>query len=114
MTDGLLENIIKLEKHIQTEVAAEQTRAEEWRARELACLEDACAEARMIEEARCREFLAEQNTQLEVEGAALEVAASAWCQRLLNLDDESLRDVLRRHLAAVLPGGDYDHPHGQS
>ena len=114
MTDGLLENIIELEKHIQTEVAAEQTRAEEWRVRELASLEDACAETRMIEEARCRKFLAEQDKQLKGEGTALEVATSAWCQRLLNLDDEILRDVLRRHLAAVLPGGDYDHPHGQS
>lgn len=114
MTDGLLENIIELEKRIQTEVTAEQTRAEEWRVRELASLEADCADARRTEEARCRELLAEQEKQLKGEGTTLEAAASAWCQRLLNLDDEILRDVLRRHLAAILPGGDYDHPHGQS
>lgn len=114
MTDGLLDNIIDLEKRIQAEVAAEQTRAEEWRVRELATLEEESAEARMIEEAHCRELLAEQEEQLKGEGTALEAAASAWCQRLLALDDEILSDVLKRHLAGILPGGDYDHPHGQS
>ena len=114
MTDGLLDNIIELEKRIQTEVTAEQTRAEEWQARELATLMSVCAEAKEIEEARCRELLAEQEEQLKGEGAVLELAASAWSQRLLALNDKVLHDVLKRHLAAILPGGDYDHPHGQS
>ena len=114
MTDGLLDNIIELEKRIQAEVTAEQTRAEEWQARELATLLNECAEVRMIKEARCRELLAEQEEQLKGEGIALEEAASAWCQRLLALNDEVLHDVLKRHLTAILPGGDYDHPYGQS
>jgi hypothetical protein len=114
MTDGLLNNIIELEKRIQSEVAAEQARAEEWQVRELAGLQSYCAETRMVEEASCREALAEQEVQLKGEGAALEESASNWCQRLSALNDEMLRDVLKRHLAAILPGGDYDHPHGQS
>jgi len=114
MTDGLLDNIIKLEKRIQAEVTAEQTRAEEWQARELATLLSECAETRTIEEARCRGLLAEQEEQLKGEGTALEEATSAWCQRLLALNAEVLHDVLKQHLAAILPGGDYDHPHGQS
>jgi len=114
MTDGLLNNIIELEKRIQSEVAAEQARAEEWQVRELAGLQSNCAETRMTEEARCREALAEQEVQIKGEGVALEEAASDWCQRLSALNDEMLRDILKRHLAAILPGGDYDHPHGQS
>ena len=39
MADGLLENIIQLEKQIQASVAAEQVRAEQWQERELAALE---------------------------------------------------------------------------
>ena len=114
MTDGLLDNIIELEKRIQVEVTAERTRAGEWQVRELATLVSECAEARIIEEARCRGLLAEQEEQLKGEGTALEETSSAWCQRLLALNDEVLHDVLNRHLAAILPGGDYDHPHGQS
>ena len=114
MTDGLLDNIIELEKRIQVEVTAERTRAGEWQVRELATLVSECAEARMIEEARCRGLLAEQEEQLKGEGTALEEAAYSWCQRLLLLNDKVLHDVLKRHLAAILPGGDYDHPHGQS
>jgi hypothetical protein len=114
MTDGLLDSIIELEKRIQAEVTAERTRAEEWQAREFATLLTESTDARMIEEAHFRETLAEEEAQLIAESAALEATASAWCQRLLALNDEILRDVLKRHLAAMLPGGDYDHPHGQS
>ena len=114
MTDGLLDNIIELEKRIQVEVTAERTRAGEWQVRELATLVSECAEARIIEEARCRGLLAEQEEKLKAEGTALEKAACALCQRLLALNDEVLHDVLKRHLAAILPGGDYDHPYGQS
>ena len=114
MTDGLLGNIIELEKRIQNEVAIEKSRAEEWQVRELAGLQSARAEARLNEEARCREALTKKEVQLKGEGAALESAAAAWCQRLSCLNDELLRDVLKRHLAAILPGGDYDHPHGES
>ncbi len=114
MTDGLLNNIIELEKHIQAEVTAEQTRAEEWQVRELATLMSECADARTIEEARCRGLLAKQEEQLKGEGTALEKAASAWCQRLLALNNQVLHDVLKQHMAAILPGGGYDHPHGQS
>jgi hypothetical protein len=114
MSDDLLNNIIELEKRIQADVAVEQTRAEEWQVRELATLSNDCAEARRIEEARCQGLLAEQEEQLKREGTALEVAASDWCQRLLALNDTILHDLLKRHLAAILPGGDNDHPHGQS
>jgi hypothetical protein len=114
MTDGLLDNIIELEKRIQAEVTAEQTRAEEWQARELNTLESDYSEAKIVEEARCRGLLAEQEKQFKDEGTALELAAFTWCQRLLALNDEVLHDVLKRHLAAILPGGDYDHPYGQS
>lgn len=114
MTDGLLDNIIELEKDIQAEVSAEQIRAEEWQARELAGLQDDCAKAKANEEVRRRELLADKNVKLREESASLEAVACAWCQRLSKLNDEMLLDVLKRHLAVILPGGDYDHPHGQS
>lgn len=113
MTDGLLENIIQLEKRIQIEVAAEQTRADEWQERELAALQSSFTEAQGTEKERCRGIMAEKKTGLIREGAALEADSSAWCQRLSNLDNATLRDVLKRHLAAILPGGNHDHPHGQ-
>lgn len=114
MTDGLLENIIQLEKHIQSEVTAEQERANEWQQRELTVIESSFATALTAEEERSRQMLAEKKAELQSEGAALEATSSAWCQRLSMLDDATLCDVLKRHLAAILPGGDHDHPHGQS
>ena len=113
MTDGLLESIIQLEKHIQAEVAAEQARAEEWQQRELAAIESGLTAALTAEQERGRQALAEKQCALQSEGAAMETAASAWCGRLLNLDEATLHDLLKRHLAVILPGGDHDHPHGQ-
>lgn len=113
MTDGLLENIIQLEKQIQSEVADEQVRAAAWQAREMSAMQDALEKTRLIEEQRRRQSLAEKKAAIEREGAALEAASSAWCQRLADLDETRLRDALKWHLAAILPGGDHDHPHGQ-
>jgi len=113
MTDGLLENIIQLEKHIQAEVASEQARASEWQSRELTELHQAMSKAREKEKQRCQQQLAEKKAELLNEGTAMEAAADAWCQRLASLDEAILRDALKRYLAAILPGGDHDHPHGQ-
>ena len=114
MTDGLLENIIQLERRIQAEIAAEQARAGQWQKSELASIEESLAAASAAEEERSRHMLAQSRIDLQREGAALEATSAAWCQRLSELDDATLRDVLKRHLAAILPGGDHDHPHGQS
>lgn len=113
MTDGLLENIIQLEKQIQDNVAAEQVRAEQWQERELAALETSLLAARSATEERRKQILTEKKAELLREGAGLEAAAKGWCQRLEKLDDTTLEDVLKQHLAGVLPGGDHDHPHGQ-
>jgi hypothetical protein len=114
MTDRLLQSIIQLEKHIQTEAAAEHARADEWQQRELAAMESSFAAVLTAEQERGRQMLAEKKAELKSKGAALESASSAWCQRLLDLDDAKLQDALKQHLAAILPGGDHDHPHGQS
>lgn len=114
MTDGLLENIIQLEKRIQSELANEKERAENWQRHELDDLQAALAAAQKAEEDRHRQVMAEAKAELLQEGKVLEAAANAWCQRLSELDDAVLRDVLKRHLAEILPGGEHDHPHGQS
>ena len=114
MTDSLLENIIHLEKHIQSEVTAERARASAWQQREVAAVELTLVRALTAEEQHCQQLLAEKESQLQSESTALEATSSAWCRRLSKLDDATLRGQLKRHLAAILPGGDYDHPHGQS
>lgn len=114
MTDGLLQSIIQLEKHIQAEAVAEHARAEEWQQRELAAMESTFAAAMTAEKQRGRQMLAAKKVELKKKGAALESASSAWCQRLSDLDDATLQATLKQHLKAILPGGDHDHPHGQS
>ncbi len=113
MTDGLLKNIIQLEKKIQAEVAAEQARASKWQERELSILESTLKEEISIVENNRRQQIEEQKASLLQQGAAMQEAAENWCQRLSNLDDTTLRGILKQHLAAILPGGDNDHPHGE-
>ncbi|MEN8687081.1 MAG: hypothetical protein AB1Z51_02590 [Desulfuromonadales bacterium] len=113
MTDGLLENIIQLEKQVQAKVASEQARAEQWQKRELAALETFLVAERSATEEQREQVLREKKAALLREGAGLETAAKDWCQRLETLEETTLENVLKRHLAVVLPGGDHDHPHGQ-
>lgn len=118
MTDGLLENIIQLEKRIQTKVVAEQALANEWQQRELTTLENTFTAAKTAEKERCLQRLTEEKSAILREGAAQESASTAWCKRLSNLDNARLRDLLKQHLTAILPdgetaGGDHDHPHGE-
>lgn len=113
MTDGLLENIILLEKKIQAEVSAEQARACVWQERELAILQSALAAERDHVEVRRKQRLEEKKAELMQQGESMRQAAESWCQRLQTLDDAILCDVLKQHLAAILPGGDDDHPHGE-
>ena len=114
MTDGLLENIIQLEKQIQAEVAKEQERAKSWQQRELAQLDLEFEAAQANEEERCRQILTEQNAAVHQNVEEIKAETEAWCKRIAALDDETLSKVLQRKLAAILPGGDHDHPHGQS
>jgi len=114
MTDGLLENIIHLEKQIQANVAKEQVRAGQWQERELAILESSLVEVRTAIEEQHKQALIKRKAQLHREAAGLEAVATDWCKRLEKLDHSTLEEVLKRHLAGVLPGGDHDHPHGQS
>lgn len=114
MTDGLLGNIIQLEKRIQATVAAEEERAQSWCRRELAALQKVLSASREAETARLQMRLSEEKTELMREAELSKKASSDWCQRLQTLGDSALQELLRSHLAAILPGGDHDHPHGQS
>jgi hypothetical protein len=113
MSDGLLENIIQLEKSIQTEVDREQLRAEEWQSREMANLETVLAGAKEEMAQHRSQRLAKTKSELEREGTKLQAEAEAWCKRLESLDDSVLRAILRSHLAVILPEDDHDHPHGE-
>ena len=64
MTDGLLENIIHLEKQIQANVAKEQVRAGQWQERELATLESSLVEARTAIEEQRKQALIKKKAQL--------------------------------------------------
>lgn len=114
MIDELLENIIQLEKRIQSEVTAERIRADEWQQRELNAIEISFAASLAADEEGSRQMLAGKKAELRNEGAALEATSSAWCKRLSELDDTTLRDALKRYLAFIMLGGDHDHPNGQS
>ena len=69
MTDGLLENIIHLEKQIQANVAREQVRAGQWQERELATLESSLVEARTAIEEQRKQGLIKRKAQLLREAA---------------------------------------------
>ena len=113
MTDGLLENIITLEKEIQADVAEEEARARTWQERELVKLDHLLNKAEARENERRQQEIAKQEAIMQHDAAEIKTAAKAWCKRLKELDDAALSEVLKEKLATILPRGDHDHPHGQ-
>ena len=114
MTDGLLEEIIQLEKQIQNELAGEEVRAERWRDRELAGLDAALERARLAAEDGFGESLDAARAAAEAEARQMLQTADAWGRSLSDLDDDTLRHLLAKHLAMIIPEVADDHPHGQS
>ncbi|MDT8440178.1 MAG: hypothetical protein RQ723_00780 [Desulfuromonadales bacterium] len=114
MTDGLLAEIILLEKKLQADLAAEEERCRVWRDRELALLDQELAAARQATD-RSGEASSEQARSVaREEAAALLRRTKRWCQCLEGLKDADVRDSLSRHLRGVLPEASRDHPHGES
>ena len=114
MTDGLLEEIILLEKQIQQQLATEEERVARWRDRELSALDEILNSARQASLNTHDEALESAREDAEEEARRLVAVAEGWSQALLSLDDESLRRVLVKHLAMIIPEVFDDHPHGQS
>ena len=114
MTDGLLEEIILLEKQIQQQLATEEERVARWRAGELSALDKLLNSARQATVNSNDEALTSASEEAERKARQLVAAAENWSRSLLSLDDESLRRVLVKHLAMIIPEVSDDHPHGQS
>jgi dsDNA-specific endonuclease/ATPase MutS2 len=114
MSDRLLANIIELEKTLQEELAQEEAHANAWREREYAALEQELITTRQQLQQREAEQLAAARREAEVAAEHQRLATVAWCERLAELPDSFLREVLHRHLPSILPEAGDDHPHGQS
>jgi glutaredoxin 2 len=114
MTDGLLTNIIQLEKSIQGDIAAELTRAQRWEKRELALLERERTQARKAFAKKQEERMRSEKSQLESEAQTLLRRSKQLCHHLEHIKEDILIQELKKHLQTIVFGGDDDHPHGQS
>ena len=114
MSDGILKDVLKLEKQIEADLSREQERADAWCSR-------AC---RLVdEEMNCAQTEGTQTFErqgIEAVRSARRSAAAAlrrerlWLRRLASLDDDSLLPLLDRQLIRVITGRDDDCPDDQS
>ena len=114
MTDGLLTNIIQLEKSIQSDIAAEQTRAQRWEERELTQLEREQTQAKKAFAQKQEERMRAEKSELESASQTLLRRSKQFCHHLENIQEDILIQELKEHLQTIVFGGDDDHPHGQS
>ena len=113
MSDRLLTTIIELEEALQEEVRREAERAGAWRDREYAALAAAATEEHRWLDMQEREQVAAAQQAAAEEAGHWQAAADTWCARLAALSDPFLKELLRRHLAMVLPETGDDHSHGE-
>ena len=114
MSDGLLEEIILLEKQIQQQLELEEQRVARWQEQELASLDVALKRSQQVLARKVAQELEVTAAQAREDGEDLAQSIEQWCQRLKSLDDQFLRELLTSCLSEVLLEAPDDHPHGQS
>jgi len=114
MSDGILKDVLELEKQIEIELSREQDRAEAWYTRACQLVD---------EELSCTQEDDTHSTELqsiEAVCTARSVAAEELrrerrlAKALAALADEALLPLLDQQLKAVLTGRDHDCPDDQS
>lgn len=103
MGDELLNAIIQLENRIQHQLQKEQARADRWLAGIRSEQQDRISRARQEFAAAERQALAQARRQGELEAADLHAREKEDCNRLEEISDEALWEVLRRQLVNVYP-----------
>jgi len=113
MSDGLLQEIIGLEKELQVELGDEEQRSRAWRDRELRLLEAELEAARSRSRTTDQQMIDLVRSSAEMEAEKVVQEANAWCQKLVQLEEDRLLAVLRCQLMAIFPETDDDRSHGK-
>lgn len=113
MSDGLLQEIISLEKELQAELGDEEQRSQAWSDRELSILEAELETARSRCRANDQQMIDQVRSSAETEAEKVVQAAKAWCQKLVQLEEDRLLPVLRCQLMAIFPETNDDRSHGE-
>ena len=114
MPDGLLEEIILLEKQIQQQLKKEECRVEEWQKRELAGLDDMLERVRDTTRSLVEAKQEATRKQASIDGQELVAKEEQWCARVKGFDDRVLREALTQVLPLIFPEEHGDHSNGQS
>ncbi len=103
MEDDVLTRIISVEKEIQASLESERSKAREWleEVRRETEGEFVKAEARIREASQKSLAKARKEATIKAENIVSEAEDEA--ARLRNLDDETLRGIIMRRLAMILP-----------
>ncbi|MBW2503677.1 MAG: hypothetical protein JRE16_03805 [Deltaproteobacteria bacterium] len=114
MSDGLLEEIIRLEKQIQQQLIEEERRVEAWQKRELDRLDETLENVHDTTRSLVESKQEAARKQAGIDGQALVAKEEQWCARLKGFDDQVLREALTHVLPLILPEEHDDHSNGQS
>jgi len=114
MSDGMLHDILEVERRIEGQLARERVRVEAWLAAQKAeidkqteqALSEAAAAACQVGAGRC------QNARNA--GAARIREMRQQVHKLKSLSDKILRQTLQGHLSQITGGVHHDHPDGQN
>ncbi len=114
MNDGMLHDILDIERQIEADLAAERRRAGAWLALRKKEIDHRCGEQlEVAATTACRD--GEKRCQaVRAAGAARIRDMRRQARRLKTLSDGILRQVVQRHLPQIIGGVPDDHPDGQN
>ena len=114
MSDGMLHDILEVERRIEEQLAKERVRVEEWLAAQKAEIDKLTEQAQREAAAAACQVGAGRCQNARNDGAARIREMRQQVRKLKSLSDAVLRQTLQRHLSLVTGGVHHDHPDGQN
>ena len=108
MGNNILGKVVEAEKEIQKRLDTEKAKAEKWLDAVRAEAERSLTETEDELKAALEHHLAEAAVGAEKKANSIIRDAGATAERLADISDHELKEMISRHIIRILPGGQYD------
>jgi vacuolar-type H+-ATPase subunit H len=110
MENDLIREVVRFEEELNRQAAAEAERSHAWLEEARTRLEEEFSQRQQALEQESARALATARDEAQREAAALVARAEARAAALEGIDQELLKEFIRQHIFAILPGRRDDHP----
>lgn len=108
MEKNILGKVVEAEKEIQERLDAEKAKADTWLNEIRTGAEKSLSETENKLKAALENRIKEASAEAEKKADSIIRAAGSTADKLRNISDNDLKEIISKHIIKILPGGQYD------